>query len=320
MPPAGSPAVHGAPSPASSAMAAPQDGPREEPAWNAGRLVPALAGLLVFAAVAGATVGVLWRWQLRAYPEWVPPEPPPEERGPVTVEASVRAMPAAPARPVRARLAIVIDDWGYGWRAAETFFGLDAPLTVAVIPFLPYSRTQALRARARGFEVLVHLPMQPEDPRYDPGPMAITTDLPDEEIRRRVELAVEAVPGAVGASNHMGSRATADRRVMEQVLAALARRGLFFLDSRTTSRSVAGAVARELGLPWAQNDLFLDGERDVPAVGRRIELGARRALAVGQAVVIGHVQPATAAALAALLPELRRRGVEVVPVSQLLQH
>lgn len=305
-------------------------------AWR--QVLLGLAGLLVFASVVSASVLVLWRWQLRAYPEWA-------ARRPVPAEESFQAMhgregaPMAPLpgdlatppqpsakegvssheRAARPRLAIVIDDWGYDWQAADSFFALDVPLTVAVIPFLPHSRQQALEARRRGFEVLVHLPMQPQDPRLDPGPNAITTDLPDDEIRRRVELAIEAVPGAVGVSNHMGSRATADRRVMVQVLAAVARRGLFFLDSHTTPDSVVGAVAREFGMPWAQNDLFLDGERDVLAVRRRLELGARRALSSGHAIVIGHVRPATAAAVASILPELQRRGIEVVPVSDLLQ-
>lgn len=312
---------------------------RSGPAWRP--VLPGLVGLLVFVAVVGGSVLVLWRWQLRAYPSWVDRQPEGvteesfeamqawnlPETAPPPVPASPAASPPASAeeavsparRPVRARLAIVIDDWGYDWQAADAFFSLDAPLTVAVIPFLPYTRRQALEARQRGFEVLVHLPMQPQDPRVDPGPNAITTDLPDDEIRRRVERAIDAVPGAVGVSNHMGSRATADRRVMEQVLAAVARRGLFFLDSHTTPASVVGAVARDFGMPWAQNNLFLDGQHDVLAVRKRLELGARRALARGHAIVIGHVRPATAAAVASVLPELRRQGIEVVPVSALLQ-
>ena len=331
-----------APAPAQRPGTLPEQ--RPERAWR--RVLPGLAGLLVFAAVVGGSALVLWHWQLRAYPAWVDLQPegvteesfeamqawnlPDTAPVPVPVPAAPERPPAPPPaltedavspvrRAVRARLAIVIDDWGYDWQAADSFLSLDAPLTVAVIPFLPYTRRQAVEARQRGFEVLVHLPMQPQDPRLDPGPNAITTDLPDDEIRRRVELAIDAVPGAVGVSNHMGSRATADRRVMEQVLAAVARRGLFFLDSHTTPASVVGDVAREFGMPWAQNNLFLDGQHDVLAVRKRLELGARRALARGHAIVIGHVRPATAAAVASLLPELRRQGIEVVPVSALLQ-
>ena len=304
-------------------------GPRAPEAGVRASLLPALLGLLVFAGVVGASVAVLWRWQLRAYPEWLAryPEAPAagaDEAGragappPARSDASWGVRPAPwPVRPARARLAVVIDDWGYGWRAADAFFALDAPLTVAVIPFLPHSREQALKARRRGFEVLVHLPMEPEDPALDPGPHAITTRLSSEEIRRRVEEAIDAVPGAVGVSNHMGSRATADPRVMEAVLEAVRRRGLFFLDSRTTPRSVVGAVAARMGMPWARNDLFLDGDRSVPYVRARLLLAAHRALETGQAVAIGHVQPATAAALALVLPELRREGIRLVPVSEL---
>ena len=351
-------AASGTPPPFADAPSTPTGSPAAEERDVRHPMFLAALGALVVASVVLSMVLVLWRWQLRAYPEWVVrqavpaeeypapaeespwptdggseategPSGPQPEPGSAPLPGSEPATPPpsastdafAPLRPrvARARLAIVIDDWGYDWRAADAFFSLDAPLTVAVIPFLPHSRDQALEARRRGFEVLVHLPMQPQDPSLDPGPNAITTDLPDDEIRRRVELAIEAVPNAVGVNNHMGSRATADRRVMEQVLATVARRGLFFLDSHTTPNSVVGEVAREIGVPWAQNNLFLDGVRDVEAVRRRLELGVRRAMEQGQAIVIGHVQPVTAAAVASILPELRRQGIEVVPVSELLQ-
>ena len=298
--------------------------------------LPAILGLGLFAATLGAEFGVLWAWHAqssRAYPtasagamERTGSEVPPGGGGGDGAGLLERLPGPEPGRPplpevrrVRARLAIVIDDWGYDWHAADAFFALDAPITVAIIPFLPHSRQQALEARRRGFEVLVHLPMEPEDPRLDPGAGAITTDLPDEEIQRRVERAIEAIPGAVGVSNHMGSKATSERRVMAQVLAVVARRGLFFLDSRTTPHSVVGELASEMGMPWAVNNLFLDGDPEPRAVRGRLELAARRALARGQAVVIGHVRASTAAAIASALPELRRMGVDVVPVSALLQ-
>ncbi|MBE3598728.1 MAG: divergent polysaccharide deacetylase family protein [Limnochordaceae bacterium] len=216
------------------------------------------------------------------------------------------------------RLAIVIDDWGYDWQAAERLLKLDAPITVAVLPFLPYSREQALRARSRGFEVLVHLPMEPDDPSVSPGPGAVTTQMNDIEVREAVRRAIEAVPGAVGVNNHMGSRATADPRVMRQVLAEVARHGMFYVDSATSPHSVGAAVASAMGVPWARNQLFLDGEPSVQAVRSRLQLAMQRALRTGAAVAIGHVRPATAAALESMLPQLRREGVLLVPVSALL--
>ena len=317
------------------------------------RELAAVVGLAVFAATLGAEFGVMWAWQRQAAALPMQQEEEPGPPGPGLVQAGPAAQAegerpqgtpqhslaragepdggrghpgqehGVPQRHVlsgrRARLAIVIDDWGYGWQAAREFLELDAPLTVAVLPNAPYSRQQALQARRRGFEVIVHLPMEPQDGRADPGPGAITTGLSDEEIRRRVLEAIEAVPGAAGVSNHMGSMATADPRVMERVLEVVGSRGLFFLDSRTTARSVVGSLASAMGVPWAQNQVFLDGEGDPQAVRSRLELAARRALARGEAIAIGHVRPVTARVLQEALPELRRRGIELVPVSALLK-
>jgi len=318
------------------------------------RELAAVLGLALFAATLGAEFGVMWAWQRQAMALLTQEEGEPGREGPgleqpgggeqaagetpqdtlqdPLTRAGVpdglwRGHPGeehgAPQRLVpsgrRARLAIVIDDWGYGWQAAREFLELDVPLTAAVLPNAPYSRQQALQARRRGFEVIVHLPMEPQDGRADPGPGAITTGLSDEEIRRRVIEAIEAVPGAAGVSNHMGSMATADPRVMKQVLEVVGSRGLFFLDSRTTARSVAGSLASAMGVPWAQNQVFLDGEDDPQTVRRQLELAARRALARGEAIAIGHVRPVTARVLQETLPELRRRGIELVPVSALLK-
>lgn len=242
---------------------------------------------------------------------------PPRARQPVRAHPDER--PPQP-RTEQPRLAIVIDDWGYAWEATEAFWRLPAPLTVAVIPFLPLSARQAREAMAAGHEVLVHLPMEPEDPQFSIGPTGITTAMSDEAIMRQVLAAIDAVPGAVGVNNHMGSRATADERVVRAVLTAVHRRGLFFLDSRTTLHTAVPAVTSELGFPYLANNAFIDGEPgDIAYARRRLVGAAELAMQRGAAVAIGHVHPATAQAIAESLPEIERMGVEIVPLSVLFR-
>lgn len=297
-----------------------------------GALAP-LLGVALFAGIISGQYSFLYRWQERAEAGWAARQQAQAESAPGIVELVAPGrveepetllrpvprpeLPLPPAR-ARGRLAIVIDDWGYDWQAAGAFLSLEGPVTVAVIPGLPRSRQHALQARARGFEVIVHLPMEPLDASIDAGPRAITTGMSGEEIRRVVAEAIDAVPGAVGVSNHMGSKATADARVMEHVLEVVRERGLFFLDSATSPGSVTGLVAERLGVRWAHNGAFVDGEPTVRAVRARLEQAVRQAERTGQAVAIGHVKPATAVAVGMLLPELAQRGIVLVPVSELV--
>lgn len=218
----------------------------------------------------------------------------------------------------KARLAIVIDDWGYAWSAADAFLDFPAPLTLAVIPHLTFSDRHARQAREAGFDVLLHLPMEPWGglSRVEPG--AIAVSMTDEEIRETVRRALETIPWAIGVNNHMGSSATEDSRVMAAVLEVIGEGGYFFLDSMTTPNSVVGEVAEAMGVPFLSNQTFIDSDLDPEAMHARLLSIGRTAQRQGSAVAIGHVHPATIEALYRALPELQQRGVELVHISALL--
>jgi polysaccharide deacetylase 2 family uncharacterized protein YibQ len=224
-------------------------------------------------------------------------------------------------------VAIVVDDVGYSEDALKEFIAVGFPLTFSVLPGLDDSRRLAQSCAAAGFDVMLHLPMQPRNSRLDPGPGCITVDMSDREIADLVDTDLDSVPGAVGANNHMGSRATADRRVMTAVLSALRRHGLFFVNSVTTGSSVPGSVAAALAVPYAERSVFLDTNFDADtsadeqffdaAQERVAQLGSiaqRRGAAIG----ICHYHARSAQMLKALLPALKESGVEIVPVARLV--
>ncbi|HHW15277.1 MAG TPA: hypothetical protein GXX28_10155 [Firmicutes bacterium] len=224
-----------------------------------------------------------------------------------------------PGRPGKTRVALIIDDWGYEQPFASDFFSLPVPLTMAVIPFTPDSRRLAEEGFAHGWQVLVHLPLQPESKALDRAEGMVRVTLNDAELRRTIERDLDAVPHAAGVNNHMGSLATRDRRVMEAVLSAVAERGWFFIDSRTTAGSVATDVARELGLPYGENFVFLDNRADVDYIRRSLRILVKAAERNGYAIGIGHVRRETLAALRAELPVLLRNGVRFVPVGDVVR-
>jgi polysaccharide deacetylase 2 family uncharacterized protein YibQ len=228
----------------------------------------------------------------------------------------------APDRSAAKKIAVVIDDLGNDMTGTADILDLPIPLTVAVMPFMPSSRKDAEDAHAKGKHVFIHMPMEPlRSHRGWLGPGAITVDLTDEEIRKRVEDAIDNVPFAEGMNNHMGSKATGNERVMRVVLQVCKERGLVFLDSKTNYRSVAGKVARELGIKYVENQMFLDDVATAKHVMKQVRKMVSRLENEDAVVIIGHVgRPGkqTSQVLKTAIPDLQRQA-QFVPVSSLAQ-
>jgi len=242
-----------------------------------------------------------------------PPAPPPPS-------PPEKAVTREKEGPPPARVAILIDDMGGSLRRLREILEMDAPITIAVLPHLRHSREVSRIAGLSGRDVLLHLPMEPRNlSRNHPGPGVLLTSMTDADLRRTVEDDLGFVPEAVGVNNHMGSKFTEDAEGMRQVFTVLRREGLFFVDSRTTPRSLAERLAREAGVPGAERDVFLDNRRDPAYIEGQIKTLVRIATKTGSAIAIGHPYPETLETLRKTLPGFRKRGVVVVPVSELVR-
>lgn len=218
--------------------------------------------------------------------------------------------------------AIVIDDFGNDMNGTKEMLDLPIPFTAAIMPFLPTTKRDAEWVHASGREVIVHLPMEPVKGKKSwLGPGAITTDLSDEEIRKRVKADIEDVPYAVGVNNHMGSKVTSDSRIMRIVLEVCKEKGVFFLDSRTSGRSVIGKLSREIGIKTARNHLFLDEVHSTRHIVKQISVMKRHLKNHDSCIAIGHVGVEgriTASVLKQNLP-IMKPGVNFVLLSVLSQ-
>ncbi len=200
----------------------------------------------------------------------------------------------------------------------RAFVALPFPVTLSVLPHVRYGPAIARAADAAGKGVMLHLPMQTMSGRY-PGPGTITTSMDDAAIRTEVADDLAALPEARGVNNHEGSRATADRRVMDDVVDVLVADGRFWIDSRTSAASVAADVAHLRGVPSARRDVFLDNVDDVGAVESQLREAAARARASGSAIAIGHPRPATLLAVRTLGPEFAADGIDLTLASDLVR-
>lgn len=211
-----------------------------------------------------------------------------------------------------ATIAFVIDDVGYGGASTRSLLELRSPLTLAVLPFYRASKDVSERAQELGFDTILHMPMKPKGAigKYRPK-VILHPRLKADEIRSRLVRALEEVPHAIGVNNHMGSEATESWFLMGEILPVLSSRGLFFLDSLTSPRSVAHQAARHFGLPSARRTTnFLDNEATVPGVRKAFEALRKNTQAGSHHVAILHDKAESVQVLKEAWPRFRKAGIE----------
>ena len=218
----------------------------------------------------------------------------------------------------QARLAILLDDFGNDLNAADAIFALHVPITLSVLPYKAHSQEIAREARKHGCEVMLHLPMQSRAnevaEQYE-----LKAGLSSEEVQNIVTKMLEAVPEADGVNNHQGSQATSNGALMSELMPVLKDAGVFYVDSRTTTETVAYDAAKRDGVRTAfRNVPFLDDIQNKLAVKRQLQIAIRGAKEKGEAIAIGHPHAVTLEALREMLPEVKKQNVRLVLVSDVV--
>jgi polysaccharide deacetylase 2 family uncharacterized protein YibQ len=216
------------------------------------------------------------------------------------------------------RIALIIDDIGFSRSRTRQFLELGVPLTFSILPRLAKTHEIAFEIHARGHEIMLHQPMEPYNHDFDPGPGALYVGDRTEKIARIMAENITDVPFAIGVNNHMGSRLTASPKEINDALGIVKKRGLFFVDSLTSSRSMAYATAKRLKITAAYRNVFLDNIIDEAAILHQLHKLNRNARAHGHAIGIGHPFPETSMAIAKFVRDLKGSGVSMVHISRVL--
>lgn len=219
----------------------------------------------------------------------------------------------------KARIAIVIDDLGYNNLHLEQIFKTNTALTLSILPHQAFSSWIATQASQKGYECILHMPMEPLDKNAALEPQTIFTDMSNDEILHCLDEAIKSVPEVVGISNHMGSKATADERVMTIILKKVKSEGMYFMDNRTTADSVCLSLARQMKVDFIQRDLFLDTEPDPEHIRTQLMRLKELALKKGKAIGIVHDRDLSLKVISQMIPEIEKEGIEFVPLSALIK-
>ena len=254
-------------------------------------------------------------------------EPPPEKKPDLPAfhpsipreEKKVVEEKKEPEKPSYPRLALIIDDGGYNTDKFKKMLAMSKPMTFAILPNTPHGKEAAIMVHRAGGEVMLHLPMEPkEEEMYSLETDTVLTGMKPAEIQRILRDDLEQIPFVRGVNNHMGSKATEDPKVMQALMAALKKDGLYFIDSHTSPQSLGPEAARKAGVATCQNDRFLDRERNLEKIKKAIRLTMRKAKKEGKAVAIGHPHPLTAQAIREMIPEMEKEGIRLVFASEVV--
>jgi polysaccharide deacetylase 2 family uncharacterized protein YibQ len=227
-----------------------------------------------------------------------------------------------PVRRPRDKIAVIIDDVGYPSMMIEEYKNFKGKLTFAVLPFLEDTKTYAKVLHEQGFEILIHIPMEPLSyPETDPGPQALLTGDTKYEIEYKLRKMMEGIPHAVGANNHMGSKATGDPQIMRWTMELLKEKEYFFIDSMTTGDSLAYELAQKSKLDSAIRDIFLDNEDNFSDINAQFEILKQIAKDRSIAIGIGHINRRnTIEVLKYQLPLLQKENIDLVFVSEAVRN
>ena len=283
---------------------------------NLTRRSPRLLWPIIALGITGAIVALLY---LLPLPQGTGPKvrPPLEEFD----SAPPVSRPSKPSRSKTTAsmplVAILIDDMGYNLPINNQFLKLEAPLSFSFLPTAPHTPMLAKKAKDLGKDVLIHLPLEPVNSAIDPGPGVLRLSMDFDSMLQILRKDLDAVPGAIGVNNHMGSKFTTSKKGMELILTEIKRRGLFFVDSKTTPDSVAYVTARSMGIPAAERAVFLDHDTQKESIRREIKKMVKLSMENGCVLAIGHPTPNTWKVLYEELPRVRKR-VRIVPVHKIL--
>ncbi len=216
-------------------------------------------------------------------------------------------------------IAIIIDDAGIDKPRTERAAELPAPITLSYLPYATHLPEQVATARKRGHEIMLHMPMEPTSKVVDPGPHALLTSYDKVAILNEMSWMLDRFSGYVGVNNHMGSKFTADPERMAVVMQVMKARGLMFLDSRTSAKSVGYQEAQKFHVPAIERDVFIDDSNDTAKISEMLDRVEKVASKQGYAVAIGHPRDLTLEALNKWIPKMQAAGFVFVPATDIIR-
>ncbi len=218
------------------------------------------------------------------------------------------------------RIVFVIDDIGINKEFGHEALQLDKRVALAFLPYGKYTLYLSQLAKQKGHEVLVHMPMEPLNPKINPGPDALYLNADKSEISQKVIQNINNVYQPTGVNTHMGSKFSADQEYMRIVIDIIKQNDLYFMDSVTTKHTQGLMQAKRAGLVHLRRDVFLDNIKTDKAIKKQMDVAKTKARKDGYAVIVAHPFTKSFTHIKNEIVSLEAQGFQVITIPQLLEY
>ena len=214
---------------------------------------------------------------------------------------------------------IIIDDLGNNFDRGKSVIHFPAPVTLAILPKTQFSASLANLAHSHNKEIILQLPLQPIA-NHDHSPGTLNLHLTHQEFLSELKSNIESVPYIQGINNHMGSLLTMHPGHMNWLMKEVSAIGdLYFVDSRTSIKSVANTIATENNVPSLERDVFLDPDYKPDTIKKQFQRFINIINRQGHGIAIAHPHPRTLQFIKEHLSELEDNDIELITLSQLIK-
>ena len=218
------------------------------------------------------------------------------------------------------RIALIISNLGLSDTYTKaTLELLPEDITLSFSHVAPRLKSWVREARQKGHEILLDIPMEPIGfPKNDPGRATLLTSSNEVENLNRLEHIMKQAGGYVGLLGTLGTKFMLHSETFLPVLRSIKQRGLIYVDSRSTSRSLGPELASSIQLPKAFNNVFVDKEPSQEKIKNKLDELERIALKRRFAVGIAQPLPITIEILRQWTKELKTKQIALAPITAIV--
>ncbi|MFD0985890.1 divergent polysaccharide deacetylase family protein [Methyloligella solikamskensis] len=214
------------------------------------------------------------------------------------------------------RVAILMDGLGQAEVITQVLLHMPPQVSVALGPYGRGMQDWVARAREKGHEVFLQIPLEPPDyPNNDPGPHTLLTDAGEAENQGRLNWLMSRFTGYVGVTNYFGTKFQATESVMRPLLTELKDRGLVYVSDGSAPDSTAPGIAQSLDLPFGAAVVQIDGQQSEEAIKSTLAKLEETARDKGTAIAVAEAAPETVRQILFWAGKLNKKGIALVPVS-----